>query len=204
MDRYDNFTIYFAELKHLAKWGQRITFLGKCPSLFPFINHALVLGGYAYAVFGLNKILNYCGTSKTNQNIALAIFCLSPALVATTYSVDSSNQSISLALGIASRVYFEKHKYWSYILMVLAVFTKESGIGWFAITPLLNMLIQYCHSNVSQPIVQNVKSLIKPWGISLCIIVVYAIARICLDTHTGQTADSTGRYSTGESTLWLG
>lgn len=25
MDRYDNFTIYFAELKHLAKWGQRIT-----------------------------------------------------------------------------------------------------------------------------------------------------------------------------------
>ena len=25
MDRYDNFTIYFAELKLLAKWGQRIT-----------------------------------------------------------------------------------------------------------------------------------------------------------------------------------
>lgn len=25
MDRYDNFTIYFAELKHLVKWGQRIT-----------------------------------------------------------------------------------------------------------------------------------------------------------------------------------
>lgn len=171
--------------------------LGKSPSLFPFLNHALVLAGYAYAVFGLNKILNYCCSTKTSLNIALAMFCLSPALVATTYSVDSSNQSLSLALGIASLIYFEKHKCGSYILMVLAVFAKESGIAWFAITPLLNLLIQYRHSNISQPIAQNVKSLIRPWCISLCIIAVYAIARIYLDTHTGQSADSNGRYSTG-------
>lgn len=172
-------------------------FLGKCPTLFPYLNHAIVLAGFAYSIYGLNKILNYCGTTKTSQNIALAMFCLSPALVATTFSVDSSNQSLSLALGIASLIYFEKHKCWSYTLMLLAVFAKESGIAWFAITPLLNLLIQYRHSNISQPIAQNIKSLIRPWCISLCIIAVYAIARIYLDTHIGQSADSNGRYSTG-------
>lgn len=174
-------------------WG---IIMGKCPKMFPFLNHALVLVSYAYSVYGLNKLLNYCNISKISQNIAMAIFCLSPALVATTYSVDSSNQCISLALGIASLLYYQEHKFSSFILMILAVFTKESGIAWFVITPLLNMLIQHRHNNTALPIIQ-LKKVIRPWCISLCIIIVYAVTRLCLDTYSPQVEDTTSRYSGG-------
>lgn len=183
-------------------------FMGKFSFLFPFLNHILVLIGYAYAIYGLNHILNYCYISKTSQFISLAIFGLSPALVATTYSVDSSNQSISLALGIASLLYYDKHKFPAYLLMILSVFAKESGIAWFAITPLLNVLMQKLHGKTYQPMsLMDYKKLIKPWCISLFIIAIYAIARITLSTHIASPADASSRYSSGigmNSLLGLG
>lgn len=172
-------------------------FLGRCPWAFPFINHAIVLGTFSFAIFGLKHIMSYCHINKLTLSISLAFFCLSPALVATTYSIDSSNQTISLAFGTASLIVFQKHKVSSYILMILALFSKESGIAWFAITPLLNMLIQKYHEDNSKIDKYDFKSIMKFWGISCFILAVYAFARISLNTQVDAVADPSSRYSGG-------
>lgn len=171
--------------------------IGRYPWAFPFINHTIVIGSFAFAIFGLKYILNYCHINKLTLSISLAFFCLSPALVATTYSIDSSNQTMSLALGIASLIVFQKHKVSSYVLMIFALFSKESGIAWFAITPLLNMLMQKYHEDNIKIDKHDFKPITKYWSISFIILAIYAIARISLNTQVDVGHDPSSRYSGG-------
>ncbi len=62
------------------------------------------------------------------KKISVGIFLLSPALVATVYSVDSINQVLCMSFGIASVLLYPKFKVFAFIMMLLALFSKESGI----------------------------------------------------------------------------
>lgn len=171
--------------------------IGKYSLPFPFLNHLIVLITFAFAIYGLKKILAYCHISPIAQSIALAFFCLSPALVATTYSIDSSNQTMSLALGLASLLVYQRRKFLAYILMILALFCKESGIAWFVITPILNLLIQKYHKDDITFHKQDFKPITKAWCLSFLILAIYATARIYLNIPGEAGTEPSTRYSGG-------
>lgn len=158
-----------------ALWG---IMMGKYVDAFPFLNHLLVLICFAYSSFGLIKILNYSNVKGYTKSIAIAIFMLSPALVATTYSIDSINQALCLAFGISSLLLYKHHKFWTYVFITLSLFSKESGIAWFAVTPLLSLVIEKCHNNKDYINKKDYTSLIKPYCISIVIILIYACISI--------------------------
>lgn len=73
-----------------ALWG---IMMGKCVGAFPYLNHLLVLLLYTFCIYGLTKILDDCNVDGFAKKISIALFMLSPALVATVYSIDSNLSS---------------------------------------------------------------------------------------------------------------
>lgn len=175
-----------------ALWG---IMMGKYVDAFPFLNHLLVLICFAYSSFGLIKILNYSNVKGYTKSIAIAIFMLSPALVATTYSIDSINQALCLAFGISSLLLYKHHKFWAYVFITLSLFSKESGIAWFAVTPLLSLVIEKCHNNKDYINKKDYTSLIKPYCISIAIILIYACIRISLNVPSDIIENGYSRYT---------
>ena len=175
-----------------ALWG---IMMGKYVDAFPFLNHLLVLICFAYSSFGLIKILNYSNVKGYTKSIAIAIFMLSPALVATTYSIDSINQALCLAFGISSLLLYKHHKFWTYVFITLSLFSKESGIAWFAVTPLLSLVIEKCHNNKDYINKKDYTSLIKPYCISIVIILIYACIRIYLNVPSDSIENGYSRYT---------
>lgn len=145
--------------------------------------------------FGLIKILNYSNVKGYTKSIAIAIFMLSPALVATTYSIDSINQALCLAFGISSLLLYKHHKFWAYVFITLSLFSKESGIAWFAVTPLLSLVIEKCHNNKDYINKKDYTSLIKPYCISIAIILIYACIRISLNVPSDIIENGYSRYT---------
>ena len=175
-----------------ALWG---IMMGKYVDAFPFLNHLLVLICFAYSSFGLIKILNYSNVKGYTKSIAIAIFMLSPALVATTYSIDSINQALCLAFGISSLLLYKQHKILSYVFITLSLFSKESGIAWFAVTPLLSLVLEKCHNNKDIINKKDYTSLIKPYCISIVIILIYACIRIYLNAPSDIIENGYSRYT---------
>lgn len=176
-----------------ALWGGIIA--GKLVSLFPFPNHLLVILCFAYASYGLIKTLKYCNVGGFSLSLAMSMFMLSPALVATTYSIDATNQTLSLAFGIGSLSLYRKHKLVSYLLMTLSLFSKESGIAWFVVTPLLSMVIEHGLHDGKKIGKSEYMSLIKPYCISMAAIMAYAALRYSLNIPVETAAGYTDRYT---------
>ena len=176
-----------------ALWGGIIA--GKLVSLFPFLNHLLVILCFAYASYGLIKVLKYCNVGGFSLSLAMSMFMLSPALVATTYSIDATNQALSLAFGIGSLSMYRKHKPASYLLMALSLFSKESGIAWFVVTPLLSMVIEHGLHDGKKIDKSEYMLLIKPYCISIIAIMAYAALRYSLNIPVETAAGYTDRYT---------
>ena len=176
-----------------ALWGGIIA--GKLVSLFPFLNHLLVILCFAYASYGLIKVLKYCNVGGFSLSLAMSMFMLSPALVATTYSIDATNQALSLAFGIGSLSMYRKHKPASYLLMALSLFSKESGIAWFVVTPLLSMVIEHGFHDGKKIDKSEYMLLIKPYCISIIAIMAYAALRYSLNIPVETAAGYTDRYT---------
>ena len=175
-----------------AAWG---ILMGKIPGAFPYVNHLMVLLCYFFSLYGLEKILSKMSMTGITKQISLCFFLMSPALVATLYSVDSINQALSMALGIASVLLYGKHKVCAYLCIILSLFTKESGISWFLVTPLLNMVMEEVYSNRCNPNLKKYLSLFKPYMVSLLMILAYFVVRNMLRQPISE--EDLGNYSSG-------
>lgn len=174
-----------------ASWG---LLMGKCVAAFPFFNHLFVLLMFAFCAYGLNKILDDCLVIGFTKQLSIGLFMLSPALVATVYSIDSINQVLCMSFGIASVLLYSKFKLFAFIMMLLALFSKESGIAWFVVTPFLCLIIDNIRKGVKSEKLRSYKQLIRPYVISLIIIGVYFILRIVLRVPG---AEVSGNYAAG-------
>ena len=168
---------------------------GRCLSLFPYLNHLIVLCAYYYAWWQLRLLLRRHGRGYA-AFAALALFAVSPALVACVYSVDSVNQALSLAFGAASLVRFARRRWLAYLLMLLSLFSKENGIVWFALTPVLSILVLESPAEERLDWRGAARKLRKPALASCLLVAAYFAARLLLRESTEASVGS-GWYDSG-------
>lgn len=100
-----------------------------------------------------------------------------------------------MSFGIASVLLYPKFKAFAFIMMLLALFSKESGIAWFVVTPFLCLIIDNIRKGVKSENLRTYKQLIKPYMISLIIIGGYFFLRIVL--RVPNTDEVSGNYAAG-------
>lgn len=168
---------------------------GQYPFLFPYLNHLIVLCAYFYVWWQLKVLLQRHGRAFPSF-IALALFTVSPALVAGVYSVDSINQALSLAFGVASLVWFPRSRWLAYLFMILSLFSKENGIVWFGLTPLLSLLVLENRDEEAFDWRIVISRLWRPALCSILLLVVYFIARLSLQNVVPE-GEASVRYASG-------
>lgn len=116
-------------------------FLGSYPLLFPALNHLLVVLFFVLTAWMATLILRRCAVGRGVRQAAFFILLLSPAGMATLFSVDAVNQAGAAFFGLLSVYAYLRHSgsrryvYWLFCAVV-AVFFKESGIAYFLVAPL--------------------------------------------------------------------
>lgn len=121
--------------------------LGVFPTLYPGLNHVVVVLGHALSTFMLFKIGRRIGFSLNSSYVASILFFVSGNSFATSFSVDSINQSLCLgfgALSIWSVIKKDNVQYGSYLIWsVLAAACKETGFIFFIIGPTIRLSMRY-------------------------------------------------------------
>ena len=111
------------------------------PILFPFFNHLLIGCGFLLSIYYLYKILKLLGFEGIPLNVSISIFIVSPAALGTVLGIDSINQMYSVCFGLIGIYHYLRRKYLLWIIVsILAVFSKENGIVYFVIPPLIGYL----------------------------------------------------------------
>lgn len=127
--------------------------LGLCPNLFPLLNHVLVAFGHVLGCVFLYFILKDHFQMKALPIYgALLIFMFGSGNFAAVASVDSLNQVWSSTFGIAAFLFYIKrynggsflNLIMYYLFCILSLFTKESGIMWGFLIPVLCILPEIC------------------------------------------------------------
>ena len=164
---------------------------------FPFFHHLIVVTGYLFSVWGLAQLTKRCGISGFAKFLSMSLFICSPMLVATTYSVDSANQALSLAFGVASLLAYKKRKTLAYVCMILSLFSKESGIVWLAVTPALSLWVinGKDEGGSGQSVRLSAAGLWSTYRTPLLIIATYFALRTMLATADFSSLESESRYA---------
>lgn len=122
-------------------WGM---LMGRFPQLYPALNHLAVITGHfisAILLFHLGRRFSF---SAKASFLSALIFLLSGNTFATSFSIDSLNQSLSLTFGLLSTwncIRTEKIRYGRYIFWgILSVCAKETGFFFFIIGPSLHFI----------------------------------------------------------------
>ena len=127
--------------------------LGWFPSLFPVLNHVLMILGHtlsALLVFSICKRLSF---SSLATNIATLFFFFSPATLGATLACDGFNQTYAQLWGLLALWFYlvrvstcqsaTKNKTWLWLLfVVLAVLSKENGLAWAVVPPIIAYAFQ--------------------------------------------------------------
>lgn len=121
-------------------------FLGRVPTLFPLLNHVEIVFMHIISLFVLERIAVKLRLEKKIIWIVCVYAAISPSAMATLFSVDSLNQSTSLAFGLMGLLGYisstKKRKYMVWIICsIISVLSKESGIVYFVLVPLFNEII---------------------------------------------------------------
>lgn len=122
-------------------------FLGKFPKLFPSLNHLIVVFSHCISSVALYLFAkNFLGISKKVSLLFSLLFAISAGCCATVFSIDSLNQSLSLAFGVTGILLylsFSKNIIKVLIYMffsVMSMFSKESGVLFLLTIPLFELL----------------------------------------------------------------
>ncbi len=174
--------------------------LGFFPSLFPWLNHILVVFGHVFGCFLTVKILRYYYQfDYFSTSIAAVFFLFSAGGFAAVASIDSLNQVYSQLFAIIAFYFYIKYKEGNkkccslYLgLCILSTFSKESGIVWGVLIPLLyhfKSFTSYRFASIKSIFFKVIKDELLYIGIA----VVYLIARLMLGGAVAVGEDS--RYA---------
>lgn len=166
-------------------------------NLFPLLNHLIIILAYILTLFETYILLKRCKIKGFTLFVSLSLFICSPMLVATNYSIDSINQILANTFGVCSLLVYKDKKWLSYLFMILAVLSKESGIAWFAVTPALNEWIIENKTplklNSKSNIIDSLKKISYLYCIPILLIIIYTICRSALFVEGTETTLS--RYN---------
>lgn len=115
---------------------------GRNPQLlYPAFNHVLVILGHIINTLLIFRLTRRLGFNMMAVNVATLFFFLTPATMATVLAVDSQNQTYATTLGLLSFFWYigeHRFKYTVWIILLfLATLTKENGLMWALICPIL-------------------------------------------------------------------
>ncbi|MBN8569444.1 MAG: hypothetical protein J0M18_07425 [Ignavibacteria bacterium] len=126
---------------------------------YPFLNHIIVVAAHFISIYLFFLIARRFGFSNNISFTASILFGLAGNIFATVFSIDSLNQSLSLAFGALSIWACLKNKNPNYFLFilwsVLSVAAKESGFLFFIIGPLLYFTLN--HFNIKNISLKKIK-----------------------------------------------
>lgn len=112
------------------------------PTLFPWMNHVVIVVGHVVNTLLVYSIGQQLGFKSLARYISTLVFYLSPAMVATVLNTDSINQVYSQLWGLTGLlICLRMHGRRKYVLwgitLLLATLSKENGIMWAWVTPLV-------------------------------------------------------------------
>ena len=138
--------------------------------LYPVFNHCLIVLGHTLCTLLLFRLMGTLGFNSLSRNIATLFFFLAPATMATVLAVDSTNQTYALfwdIIAFYAYIKLRKAKYIVWILLIfLATWSKENGLMWTLICPLLAYAFDFV----------NLRTLRKDLVIGIGIMMAYALA----------------------------
>ena len=112
--------------------------LGFFPALFPTLNHIVIILGHAASallVYALCRRLQMRGWAT---HIATLYFFFSPATLGATLACDGLNQTYAQFFGLLSLWFYLKQRKGLWILfIVMAVLSKENGLAWAIVPPII-------------------------------------------------------------------
>lgn len=152
--------------------------LGTNLKLFPVLNHVLVCCGHLFATIMVYLLCRLLKFRQTPAIVASLFFFVSPACLGAVTGIDSINQIYASAWGLASLyVYLHNGKHsravWL-LLSLLATFSKENGIIWFIIPPIIGYIFN----------IKDTKTIRRDLLFAFGWIVAYAVLRLSLP-HDG-------------------
>lgn len=118
--------------------------VGWMPSLFPVLNHMLIILGHTFSAFLVFSICKRLKFSSVATHIATLFFFFSPATLGATLACDGFNQTYAQLWGLtALLLYLKGCQPWQWIVcIVLAALSKENGLAWAVIPPIIGYAFQ--------------------------------------------------------------
>lgn len=170
--------------------------LAYMPILFPYVNHFLVITLFTLSACISCKIMQICRIKETIREIAFFVILLSPAGMATLFSIDAINQAGATLFGLLSIYAYLKNNGWKrYVYWILcttvAVFFKESGIAYFIATPLFALAL----SKPDWKYLLSIKKYGAPFIIGILSACVYLFFRIILNNGEISSVDDDSNYA---------
>lgn len=116
--------------------------LGLDYRMFPTLNHIAVYAGHVGNTYLVYKLFETLAFGRVSRNMATIFFFISPAMLGTVLGIDSLNQTYSQLWGLLGLWLYLRHDgkagRTSWIVCAwLAVLSKENGIAFFIIPPVL-------------------------------------------------------------------
>ena len=148
--------------------------VGRNPQvLYPTFNHICVVLGHGLCSLLVYRLLNVLGFNRLACNMTTFFFFIVPATMATVLAVDSQNQVYALVWGIIAFLYYIRNKsnklVWI-ILIFIATLSKENGLMWALICPILAYGFDFI----------DIRRLKKDLLVGVGIMFIYALAIIIL------------------------
>jgi hypothetical protein len=114
---------------------------------FPLYNHIITICAHLLSTLMVWALSRRLFRRDAAVNMAAALFCVSPCMLATVFACDAINQSLSLMFGMAATLAFvtvrHKVRYVLWPLLVwLAALAKDNGIAWAVVPPLVALLTE--------------------------------------------------------------
>ena len=165
-------------------------FLSFCPALFPWINRFFVILAHIFNGFLIKKIANKICVNQYIGIFASCFFLFSSSCWAVIVSPDALNQAFSLLFGLlAILVHFNQEGYKYILFCIISIFWKESGISFFFIVPLFELVFRKINIKEFFKDKSQLKRTLKQIIFSLLIIIVYFIARFALQGEVSLGSD---------------
>lgn len=155
--------------------------MGLMPQLFPALNRAVVVLGHILSVALVGEITKRIGIKTKWQIFSVCFFLLSSSVWAVTVSPDALNQVFSVLFGLVAIWFHFKHGGYCYLIFcMLALLWKESGVSWFFVVPIFDVLLNKSKIMEFFKSHEAVKRTVKQVVASLLSVVVYFVVRFYL------------------------
>jgi len=169
--------------------------IGNVPWVYPWLNHLLVALAHVLTAYCLYQLCDCFKINKPVKTGVILYFLFSPFAMGTAMTVDAWTQAYAAFWGILSvLVYFRNTGIKKYLFRlgccVIAVFTKESGIVWFVVTPLFFYVLQIdTFSSIFKK--ENINKIALPVIVGVVFAIIYVVLRkLLLPTGIGIGVDN--------------